>query len=244
VSDPDGPPRANDDEASRFEVLDVFGLKLEVKNPRMAELLTMGVKDAMTTDLREFGGSSGSAEHLRDEIAQAAPDVALAPPSRSDEIDAQGRRDFRSRADALAARLGFSATPDGLWSSQTEGAVLTRMVDTPVSIAAASHYVTQVEPMRERLAGPAGTVLFVVAGPESVEAFLIAIRQRHLHGAMRVVSIEDLVRVADACTRDGLDHHRAHALLSPAEGIDVASMLPAPEGEGRPVAPGADPSDL
>jgi hypothetical protein len=75
MSDEDQP---TSNERARFAVLDVFGLKLEVSNPRIAELMTMDAKTAFTTDVRDLGNPTALRE-FREEVAQAAPDMVIGP---------------------------------------------------------------------------------------------------------------------------------------------------------------------
>ncbi len=38
-----------------YEVLELFGIKLKVKNPRIAKILTMDAKEVLTEDIRVLG---------------------------------------------------------------------------------------------------------------------------------------------------------------------------------------------
>lgn len=60
--------------SDRYAVLEVFGLKLEVSNPRLAELLTMSAREVLTSDVMDLMGGRASAE----EIAEAVPDSVVA----------------------------------------------------------------------------------------------------------------------------------------------------------------------
>lgn len=208
----------------RFAVLDVFGLKLEVSNPRLAELLTMDAGMALTTNVRELGTPEDiRAQRLSAE--QAMPDVVLAPPTARDEMDDRHRREFRGRVSRIGDALGFDASPDGLWRSPTSLTILTRGIDRPVSFAAASHFVAEIAAHRESLAGPDSTALFVVDGQQSADVFKVAIRQGQLYYVMRVISFDNLLEVERLHSTGAIDHAKSLVLLTPAANIDVGEIL-------------------
>lgn len=209
---------------NRFAVLDVFGLKLEVSNPRLAELLTMDAKEALTSDVRGLGSSRAVLE-FREEAAQAVPDVVLAPPTPKDDDEAAARRQFRARAAAIGEALGFGCTPDGVWRSETGVSILTRAIERPVSLAAASHYVAELATRREQLGGPGASVLFIAESQQSADVFKVAIRQQNLYDLMRVISIENLQDVRRLHGIGVVDHSKAVILLAPAAAIDVGEIL-------------------
>ncbi|MDO8915776.1 MAG: hypothetical protein Q7W16_06825 [Coriobacteriia bacterium] len=211
-------------DSSRFAVLDVFGLKLEVSNPRLAELLTMDAKDALVSDVRDLG-TARAVQEFREEAAQAAPEMVLTPPTAKDEDDATARRQFRARAAALGQGIGFECTPDGVWRSDTGVSILSRAIERPVSLAAASHYVSELATRREQLAGPGASVLFIAESQQSADVFKVAIRQQHLYDLMRVISIANLDDIGRLYRVGGVDHAKAVILLSPAATIDVGEIL-------------------
>jgi hypothetical protein len=211
-------------ESDRFAVLDVFGLKLEVSNPRLAELLKMDAKEALTSDVRDLG-SVKAVQEFREEAAQAAPDMVLSPPTPKDEDDAVARREFRARAAAIGEGIGFECTPDGVWRSETGVSILTRAIERPVSLAAASHYVSELATRREQLGGPGASVLFIAESQQSADVFKVAIRQQQLYDLMRVISMRNLEDVNRLYSTDAVDHAKAVILLSPAATIDVGEIL-------------------
>jgi hypothetical protein len=211
-------------DSSRFAILDVFGLKLEVSNPRLAELLTMDAKDALVSDVRDLG-SARAVQEFREEAAQAAPEVVLSPPTPKDEDDAAARRQFRARAAVIGERIGFECTPDGVWRSDTGVSILTRAIERPVSLAAASHYVSELATRREQLGGPGASVLFIAESQQSADVFKVAIRQQQLYDLMRVISIANLDDVSRLYSTSAVDHAKAVILLSPTATIDVGEIL-------------------
>jgi hypothetical protein len=194
MSDEDQP---TSNERARFAVLDVFGLKLEVSNPRIAELMTMDAKTAFTTD----------------------------PPTPKDDADAAARRDFRVRAARIGTALGFESGDDGVWESPTGVTIVARAIDRPVSLAAASHYVTELSNRREQLGGVGASVLFIAEGQQSADVFKVAIRQQKLYDKMRVISIDNLQDIQRLFDAGAVDHSKAVILLAPTATIDVGEIL-------------------
>src|SRR5574340_979251 len=202
----------------RHAVLEVFGMTLEVSNPRLAELLTMDARDALTADVRDL---------LRQDhrsVAEAIPDVLVALPTPRSEMDAQSRRAFRAHIDSLGSELGFTVELDGTWSSPVGIDVVTRVADRPFTAAAAAHYVREVATMTERL--PESTaVLYIVESQDSAESFKVAIRQRRMHHLMRTVALDRLEEIAAMHASGRLDHREVLILLAPIANIDIAEMM-------------------
>lgn len=204
--------------STRFAVLDVFGITLEVSNPRLAELLTMDASEALTSDMRDLMSADRRA------VAEALPDALVAVPTPHAEIIERTRREFRSRADSLAAKLGFNVESDGTWCSPTGIDIVMRTIDRPLTPAAAAHYVSEVAAVTDRLP-ESSTVLFVVADQATADAFKLAIRQRKLHNLMRTIAIDSLQRVADMHDSGRLEHRNILVLLAPIADIDVGEMI-------------------
>jgi len=236
----DGDERDVSSSADGRYTFDVFGLKLEVSNPRLAELLMMDAREALTTDVRDLASPRAMRE-LRDEAAQALPDVVMSPPTPKDEIDAEARREYRQHSTAIGDVLGFDAGPDGVWLSPTGVVILARAIERPVSLAAASHFVAELAARREQLAGPEASVLFVAESQQSVDVFKVAIRQRHFYDHMRVVSMPNLEEVGALMASGVIDHMKAVILLSPIADVDVGeilSVIHAGDAGPRDTAPG------
>lgn len=202
----------------KYAVLDVFGITLEVSNPRLAELLTMDATDALTTDVRDLIMSDSRT------VAEALPDVVVSMPSPHTEALARAREEFRKRADALGVALGFSVASDGTWSSETGIDILTRTVERSLTVAAAAHYVAEVVAVTERLAETTA-VLFIVDGQEAADVFKVAIRQRRVHDLMRTVAIDSLEEIAARHKAGRLSHRGALVLLAPIADIDAGEIL-------------------
>ena len=215
----------------RFAVLNVFGMTLEVSNPRLAELLTMDASDALTSDMRELVSADRRA------VSEALPDSVVALPTPHSEAADRTRREFRTLADVLAADLGFTVESDGTWCSPTGIDIVMRTIDRPLTAAAAAHYVSEVAAVTDRLP-ESSTVLFVVADQPTADAFKVAIRQRKLHNLMRTIAIDSLESVREMHADGRLDHRNVLVLLAPIADIDVGEMLAVFQA-GTPV-PGGD----
>lgn len=209
---------------SRHAVLNVFGLTLEVSNPRLAELLTMDAREALVTDVRamRLDGPAPSA----DEVAQALPDVVMSAPTLHDEDNARMRRDFRDRVEQVGQALGFTTRGNGMWDSPTGVHVLTRAVDRSLSLAAASHFVGEMSALLEgRDDREETSVLFVVSDQQTADVFKVAIRQSRLFSVMRTASIENLEEMRAMIHRGMLDHYQTVVLITPVANIDVGEIL-------------------
>lgn len=204
--------------SGKYAVLDVFGITLEVSNPRLAELLTMDATDALTTSVRDLIVSDSRT------VSEALPDVLVAMPTPHTDALAQARHEFRRRADAVGEELGFSVESDGTWSSSTGIDILTRTVERSLTVAAAAHYVSEVAAVTDRL--PATTaVLFIVDGQQTADVFKVAIRQRRVHHLMRTITIDTLTEVARRQTTGRLSHRGVLVLLAPIADIDAGEIL-------------------
>lgn len=204
---------------TRHTVLEVFGMRLEVSNPRLAELLTMDAGDALGSDVEElFGGAVD-----RRVFEQGAPDTVLTPVTPASNHTDRARKDFRARVDALGYRLGFEVDVDGTWSSPAGVAILTRVVDRPLTLAAAAHFVSEASGAAP--SADAQAVLFVVDGQQTADVFKVAIRQRHVHHLMRTAAVASLEEIARLQEDGEVDHRTIVLLLAPVADIDVGEML-------------------
>lgn len=224
-------------------VLEVFGLKLEVSNPRLAELLTMDAREALSTDVRDLSDPDKRRETVA-EIEQAAPEGMVAPPTARDEQEARQRKELREHALQLGERLGFTTRPDGVWESPTGVDILTRVVSKQLSYAAAAHFVAELNEHRKTACGEDCTLLFITESQQTADVFKVAIRQRQQYDLMRTASLDNLESVTEMCEAGRIDHAQALVLLAPVANIDLGEMLSVirstaevaagPEGRDRP----------
>jgi hypothetical protein len=214
------------DRPVKHAVLEVFGISIEVSNPRLAELLTMDASEALTTDLR------GMIDADRRAVAEALPDAMVSMATPHSEAAAKARHDFRVRADQLGAGLGFAVESDGTWASPTGIDVVTRTVERPLTVAAASHYVSEVAAVTDRLPDTS-VVLYIVSDQQTADVFKVAIRQRRLHNLMRTVSTASLEELGSLHQAGRLDHRQVLVLLAPISNIDVGEMMSVVRAEGE-----------
>lgn len=220
------PDDANDPRSERHAVLDVFGLKLEVSNPRLAELLTMNAKEALTTDLRELSPRGEEQRMRAEDIAQAIPDMMVSAPTPHDDDVVRLRKEFRMRVAEAGRTLGFETRPDGLWISPTGVRILTRTAERPLSLAAATHFVGEMSVIhQQREDASECAVLFVVCDQQTADVFKVAIRQRRLYNVMRTAAIDNLEEMRAMVHAGTLAHHQATLLLAPVANIDVGEMM-------------------
>jgi hypothetical protein len=205
----------------RHPVLEVFGMKLEVSNPRLADLLTMDAREALGTDVRDLVGTEGE----QPGAGEVLPEDLLAPPTGMEEEEARRRRDFKRQVLEIGASLGFDAGADGLWRSPTGVTIVTRAIDKPVAYSAATHFVQELAARRESIAGEDSTALFVVDSQQTADVFKVAVRQLRLHDVMRTVSFDNLLEIRALYSAGVLDHQRAVVLLVPLANVDVGEML-------------------
>jgi hypothetical protein len=204
----------------RYAVLEVFGLKLEVSNPRLAELLTMDAREALTSDVKDLVAGRIGVEDVDEALFEES---AVPPTPRSDEAF-RARQEFREAVDTLGARLGFDVLDDGTWRSPTGVEIVTRIVERPLTLAAAAHFVAEVAAVTERPDGE-GAVLFIVESQQTADVFKVAIRQRRLYHAMRTISADNLTDIAAMLDAGTLDHRQVVVLVAPVANIDVGEIL-------------------
>ncbi len=192
----------------RYKVLEVFGIPLEVSNPRLAELLTMDAKEALCEDLRTLGDAEegeGAAGPI--ETAEVAP-----------------VEDFRSRIDEAGVKLGFKVEAGGVWKSPTGVIILVRLVDEAPELEHAKRYVGALAEAQEKLSGDSAGV-FVVDGQVSCDIFKAAVRSRNLYTSIRVISGENLNRIVAWFQEGRIAHRQVVTLLVPLDNIDVGELV-------------------
>jgi len=224
----------------RFAVLHVFGLKLEVSNPRLAELLTMDARQALGSNVRDLIGAERVA--TAQDVRQALPDVLLTPPTPHTDDLVRHRREFRTRVEDVASAIGFEVRGDGVWTSPSGLSIMTRTVERPLSLAAASHFVTEVGQRVDSGGSEARSVLFVVDTQQTADVFKVAIRQRKLYMDMRTVSVDNLEDMRGLYRRGTLTHEQMVVLLAPVADIDVGEMLSVIHADDADMTPSGEPS--
>ena len=203
-------------------VVEVFGVKLSVKNRRLAEILSMDAAEALGFEGK--GPKTPAHEVEPQVITEAVPFAVVAVPDPDDEAEAQRRTELRHHVEAIAASLGFTVASGGKWHSPSGQTVHARIISKAVSSAAAVDMV-------EKLAGlmtsrPAGESVVLITEEHSVAAtFVSAIRERQVHAIFRVVSLGNLVALGALSDGDHADHAAFVALLSPQAAVDIGAAI-------------------
>ncbi|PKQ30336.1 MAG: hypothetical protein CVT60_00605 [Actinobacteria bacterium HGW-Actinobacteria-10] len=219
---------ADDEETT---VLELFGIKLNVRNPRLAEALLMDAKEALNTDVRHLGDAE-AIRMAQAEISQAVPDVIVSVPTAHDADLDRHRTEFRQRVDHLGTELGFSVEPDGTWRSPLGLVLAVRSVIQDVSAAGAADLVAKLEEARRAGTTLCDSALIVARAQQDATDFALAIRQLKLHHMFRTVSVDNLELMKAMRLRGTLDHVHALALLSPVSEADVGEVLDIIRGAG------------
>lgn len=212
------------------EVLEVFGLKLKVYNPRLAELLTMEARDALTTDVGELvsGWRTSSEIALRSEpvdtglTEQEAPAAAGAVSAFS--AQAQTTPSAGALLEQTGRSLGFELGEAGLWKSPSGVRILVRRVEDGRSMDDAAQLVQQLSDAQHKL-GQETAALFVVNDQIAADTFRATIRKQNLYSEMRVISVENLEEIERLKASGRLSHRQVVLLLVPLANIDVGELL-------------------
>ncbi|MDI6711769.1 MAG: hypothetical protein QMD96_00875 [Anaerosomatales bacterium] len=207
----------------RHTVLNVFGLTLEVSNPRLAELLTMDAKEALTADIKEVFGPSAPA--AAGEAQADAVDVVPSVDVRAAREE-QERRALRERVRLAGERLGFDVALDGTWESPAGVSVLVRDFPRTLTLAAAAHFVRELAGIIARASDPDRTsALLVAADRGCADVLKVAVRQARAYQSMRVACIDDLESLAAVVERNAASHAHALAVIAPIAAIDVGEVV-------------------
>jgi hypothetical protein len=196
----------------------------------------MDARDALTSDVRDiFGGDS--AETSDESPILDAVDVLPSPDARAAREE-NARREFRDHVWGIGARLGFEVRQDGSWVSPTGIVVLVRDLPARVTLAAAAHFVQQLQDVVRRAAKPDLTsVLFVTHDRDAADVFKVAIRQARAYAVMRVACLSDLEMLARLVEKGTAAHDHALALIAPIAAVDVGEVLAVLRADLQSAAP-------
>jgi hypothetical protein len=204
----------------RHPVLEVFGLKLEVSNPRLAELLTTDARDVLGTGPADV---TTVVPQRSDDPDPLADDLLLANLDPEADLANRLRRETRARVNAIAAGLGFEASEDGRWTGPMGHSVATRIVERAIDLEAATRFVEEVSRVVE--GAPGSSLLFVATDAHSVDTLATAISARRFVHIMRCVHIDDLVALRTLHTSGAASAVSIAALLIPAAAIDAGTLI-------------------
>lgn len=208
----------------RSTVVEVFGVKLSVKNRRLAEILSMDAAEALGFESRTPGRTS-EPQIAPELVAEAVPDTALSVPSQDEAAESQVRSEIRLRAESIATTLGFSVAQGGRWYSPSGFTLHTRIVSRQVSAAGAADAVGKLVALMD--SRPSGESVLLISSTRAVsEAFVLAVRERGAHAVLRVATIDDLDKLRAVAEAGAADHAAFVALLSPRAAVSVGAVIP------------------
>jgi len=195
-----------------YEVLKVFGLKLKVKDPKIADLLTTDVKEDVATFRSKLGASET-------EESEDADKQHVLPP---EEIDSPER--FQEEINLLGRRLEFDVGLREIWRSSTGIAVVLKPVFSRLGFESAKE---EVDRLAKKLAQikneKAG--LFITRDAIACDIIKAAIRSTNLYHIMRVVSYENLYELLQLKESGYLKHRQVVTLMVPLSNVDVGELL-------------------
>lgn len=215
------------DADGRTTVLEVFGMKLQVKNRRLAEVLTMDAAEALGLERRP--GQKPGAEHAEriepEVISEAVPDVLLSMGGAREEEESRLRAETRTRLDELGAEFGFDVQPGSRWVSRDGLVIHTRVVSRALTPAAATDMVSKLA--QSVVSGPPGRESVLLVAAESVPAgpLLAAVTTLGTHSSFRVAHLDDLERLRELCARIADPTSAVEAVLLPRSAVDVSAVL-------------------
>ncbi|TFG62704.1 MAG: hypothetical protein E4H28_07330 [Gemmatimonadales bacterium] len=209
---------------SRSTVLELFGVELKVSNKRLAEVLKMDAKAALSSVVKHLVDGTATRERAA-EAQEAMPGVVLTPGTSRDETEARERAEMRMRVGALGGTLGFEVQPNGIWNSPAGLSLVTRTLERQLSPAAAADLVMKVDARRTEVAGSDSSALYVAEDGEGAGVISSAIRERGLFDHARAISLGDLEFIRSLRVAQTLDHNGVLVLLTAAADADVGDLL-------------------
>lgn len=220
-----GGPTPADDASHRADtegstVLEVFGVEIRVRNPRLAEVLTR--------DLVEVHSPSHDAQRAVEgagNVHEPLPDTMVNPSTPRTDEEARNRSDLRSRVEIAGRGLGFEVRPSGVWVSPSKAVIVTRMLDRAATLAAASDFIAKLDDALAKGGAQGAAVLVIVGSPSIAGEFVAAVRQRRAHDHVRVISVDDLEFLLLKHAQGAVDHQGVIAVLTAVADIDVGVLL-------------------
>jgi hypothetical protein len=207
----------------RSTVVEVFGVKLSVRNRRLAEILSMDAAEALGFESKAPDRASDR-EISSELVREALPYAALSVPNEDDEAEARVRAELRQRLESIASSLGFMVAQGGRWHSPSGLTLHTRIVSRPVSAAGAADMVGKLVALMESRPG-GESVLLITRSSAVSDTFAAAVRERGAHAVLRVASMDDLERLHALSEAADADHSAFLALLSPQAAVNVSAAL-------------------
>ena len=195
--------------ANDFEVLQVFGIKLKVKNRKIADLLTTDVKEDISTFREKLEGI----QELEEEQAGA---------EQVKQIDSAD--EFEESISTIGKVLDFDVDLGGIWRSSTGIAIILKPVFEHLDFEAAKIKI-------KALAGEQAKIktenagLFITHDDISCDIMKAAIRSINMYQQMRVISYDNLYELLKLKENGYLKHRQVVTLMVPLDNVDVGELL-------------------
>lgn len=193
-----------------FEVLKVFGLKLKVKDSKIADLLTTDVKEDVSTFREKLQSHDEAATSETVELATV------------DEIDSHEK--FQEAINIIGNRLEFDVGWGGIWRSPTGVAILLKPIFDHPSLESAKQDADDLSHQQSQIKTE-NAALFVTRDSVACDILKAAIRSKNLYHLMRVVSYENLYGLLQLKDSGYLKHRQVVTLMVPLDNVDVGELL-------------------
>lgn len=194
-----------------YEVLKLFGMRLKVKDRKIADLLTTNVHEDVSTFRQKLGQS---AEVEVEEAEEAV--VEMEEIASSEQFGDQIRR--------IGMNLGFDVGLGGIWRSSTGMAILLRRMFERPSFESAKAEVDNLSRQQKQIKTE-NAGLFVTRDTVGCDILKAAIRSRNLYHLMRVISYENLCGLMQLKDSGYLKHRQVVTLMVPIDNVDVGELL-------------------
>ena len=201
---------SNNKKEDEFEILQVFGIKLKVKDPKIADLLTTDVKTDISTFRQKIGDAQAEEKVEGDRV------IALE--------QVESLQEFESVINRIGKKLEFDISLGDIWRSSTGIAVLLRPVFNSISFEIAKAKVDELSRKQAKIKTE-NVGLFVTRDNVNCDILKAAIRSKNMYQQMRVVSYENFCELLDLKETGYLKHRQVVTLMVPLDNVDVGELL-------------------
>ncbi len=213
------PPSPGEDEPT---VIDALGVEITVSNPAVAAALRAQTEQCASPSQRS--GDPADVRRLRAEVAEAVPEVLIAPVTPKDAAEALVRTELRRETEILATILGYTVLPEGAWRSPQDEQIVVRVVTGLLTAAGAADMLAKLE---GTFVGGVGVreALIVTQTREQADTMVGAILARASRCCFRVSTIDTLARLGGLVSDGRLDPVAARRAVLPSAQLDLAAVL-------------------
>lgn len=203
-------------------VIDALGVKITVSNPAVAAALRAQTEQCAPPSQRS--GDPEDVRRLRAEVAEAVPEVLIAPVTPKDAAEALARTEMRRETEILATLLGYTVLPEGAWRSPQGEQIVVRVVTGLLTAAGAADMLAKLE---ATFAGGVGAreALIVTQTREQADTMVAAILSRASRCCFRVSTIDTLARLGGLVSDGRIDPAAARRAVLPSAQVDLAGAL-------------------